>query len=186
MARRQAAPERTAQDRDSALEKTYTFHASYHGQSPVAYVAENREELTLAFFDWMARAPFKEGIIEMLLRYEEERFGRVLEPAAHGMLLFSVKHRQEHMRPPGDITFASDEERVRVEEAVVSLPVIEGEAAMDRVERIALASGLIVPSKAKAKARTAMIRTMPDIPVAQSRQPGEDDDGPLDWGEDEV
>ena len=161
-----AAPQESAQDRDARLEGSYTFHRNYPYESLTAYVSVERDTIAQAFFDWTSKGQaFGAGSTnEQITQFEEERFGRALEPVAHAMLAFAIRAQREHMRRPDDSVFPSEEAREAVEAVVLALPPIEGEGMEDKLRRIAVASGLMLPEEPK-RPLAHILRRVPEAPV---------------------
>lgn len=202
--RRQTEPQITAQERDDKLEPTYTYHREHPRETMTEHIAVYRDELALEFFAWTTKQPFPEEQEEMLVRFEEDKFGRSLEPAAHGMLAFAVSYRHQHVKRPFDSSFDSDEQQAVIEKAALDLPNIHGEGIEDRLIRLCGAAGLKLPEE---KPKATFFKPMgigkplpieqrevrkpyrgnddtESIPVSSvSREPGQDDDGDaaIDW-----
>lgn len=170
------ATQYTMQDRDRNLEKTYSYHKSHPFESMTEHISVNRDDLALEFFAWRAKQPFPEGDDEQMLgRFEEDKFGRELEPAAHGMLGFAVRYRREHMRRPFDSVFESEEEQDRIEQQALDLPSVQGERMEARLIRLCGAAGLKLPED---KAKKGLVSMGTPLPVEQRevRMPYRDDD----------
>jgi len=162
-----AAPQESAQDRDARLEGSYTFHRNYPYESLTAYVSVERDTIAQAFFDWSSKGQAFGGAVsanDQITQFEEERFGRALEPVAHAMLAFAIRAQRDHMRRPDDSVFPSEDAREAVEAVVLALPPIDGEGMEDKLRRIAVASGLMLPEEPK-RPLAHILRRVPEAPV---------------------
>lgn len=80
-------------ERDRALEARYTFDREGH-TSTLAFVSQRQHELAVEYLDsWRPYHADNQGIRDALTRFEAWRFGAMLEPSAHSMLLFAVLWR---------------------------------------------------------------------------------------------
>ena len=68
------------------------------------------------------------------------------------------------MRRPDDSVFPSEEARDAVEAVVLALPPIDGEGMEDKLRRIAVASGLMLPEEPK-RPLAHILRRVPEAPV---------------------
>ena len=169
-------------ERDYRLEESYSFHRAHPKETVLAHVAANRDQLVADYFDWATTEPFQEPSFTMLPRFETHRFGKELEPAAHGILAFAVRWREEKFKTPPDAQFDSFVQRETVEAAAleaISVPV-EGEGSEALVRRIAVSSGLIAPDAPK----KPLVKAMPEAPLEVVYEPH--NDGPrVDMGPDD-
>jgi len=156
-------PERV--ERGPWLEESYSFHRAHPKETVLAHVSANRDQLVADYFDWASAEPFQEpSFTTMLPRFETHRFGKELEPAAHGLLAFAIRWREEKFKVPPDSPYTSDIQREMVETAaleVLAAPV-EGEGSEAMVRRIAIASGLIAADAPK----KPLVKRMPEVSEA--------------------
>lgn len=149
-------------ERDASVEATYPFVRDFEGQRVTAFVSRNRDELAREFFDWKSRQQEPaQRFHDALLWWEEERFGRQLEGAAHGMMWYLVKRLSSHGEIP-DKHWPSAALQAEVEAAVTFTTTREeGEASDVWIDRVAVATGMLKPSPG---GKRPVVRSMPDAP----------------------
>lgn len=90
-------------ERDRRMDERYTFDRAAlngEGQSVLAIVGGNAEELAKEFLVWWSASPSPRDPLDVaLLRWEVARFGDRLFNSAHGILSFQVKQRIQWKNP---------------------------------------------------------------------------------------
>jgi hypothetical protein len=178
------------------IEATYSYPLAER-ETMVSHMSANREAFASDYFAWVSKQAFHESLDEMLLRFEEETFGRALEESAHGMLLFAVRFKAQHFKTPPDAMFESLAQQDEVEAVAREAQNIDFVDSESHVKYIAIHSGLM---SADEKA-PPLVKAMPEVSDVQqpdwlpykdaddemdpipAREPGADDDD--DWYEDD-
>jgi hypothetical protein len=161
-------------ERDQRVEASYAFHRDGATQTTVVYISIHRDEIAEDFFDWRGGLAGHDGIVlsEDLGEFERQRFGRDLEPALHGMLLFAVRRMLTDGLTLPDRHWTSNGEKARVEAIVHGLPMAQDEGLGSYLKRLA----------AEAYPDTAglvPIKTMRHIETDDATLPYKDSDGPV-------
>ncbi len=105
MTARDRAPKRDQRQRDEALDREFRFHRDPADRfiSVLAIVTRDADELAKEFVASLygqgglfeAAAPTEHHVEAALLAWERGRFGRELEPTAHGVLRLAVRRAPE-------------------------------------------------------------------------------------------
>lgn len=181
-------------ERDYSLEKSYRIHTDHPDQTVPAFVSANRDALAVEFFEWCQSSPDSD-MGEQLRFWEAMKFGRELEPSAHGMMAHAVKGMLD--KGPGlyDPQWSSGAERRAYETAVVTMEAPKPTEGLQSIlERINADAGVVLkdvivkpwPGDASQSDLKERESPRPDQLPSQSdlkeREPGCDDDD--DWLED--
>lgn len=159
-------------DRDEALDASYLFSIPVRlacglpGEGQVrgvpALVSQNVVELAEVF--WRNLPQFGSTTEEKLRVWESANFGKLLEPALHGILWREVR-RRDGSRPRDfrrhDTVFSSVAEQERYERAAYETREIKG--TQERIESMCRMAG-------------APMRGVQDMPRLPYREPGDDDE----------
>lgn len=130
------------------VEEGYTFHSDHVGQTVLAFVSRNRDDLAREFHEWRPKqaSAATSSIWEELLIFEEMRFGKQLYPAPHGVLVHAVECLREGTRRKlGDPHWPNEAQRQDLLYAAYNTKRQKGQGTLDYVHTLAVEGGLIKP-----------------------------------------
>lgn len=151
---------RTQDDRDAYLESTYTYDRREFGEvySTLLLVSDRREEFAAEFLRRFSHGAFVGTSCEAFGDWQEQRFGRELEPAAFAILWSlvnmsvisgrSFESKRKRARP----FWRTNEEMALWCACVHDNPRHEGEGTEDWLTRIAVYAGALRGEELRAEA----------------------------------